>query len=273
MRSPSRRRLLTRNTDADWDYYGNVDPYFGVLTNERFTRDNFDDAARQMFFDSGRRHVDAVIADIRGHLDPSYTPRRAVDFGCGTGRLTLPLARMCDSVVGVDVSPAMLEETTRNAKGAGLNNIEVVQVDDFLSKPGSFDLVHSFIVFQHIPTVRGEEIVVGLVQSLVEGGVGVLQFTYADSSTNPPPLPRRLLTRAYTMPLVYAGRNMLKKEPIRRPPMQMNRYDINRLLRILQEHDCHQVYMRFTETFYFNYPLYGAILFFLKRPRNLSEYE
>ena len=33
-----------------------------------------------------------------------------IDFGCGTGRSTLALARHCDRVVGVDPSPAMLQQ-------------------------------------------------------------------------------------------------------------------------------------------------------------------
>jgi len=46
--------------------------------------------------------------------------------------------------------------------------------------------------------------------------------------------------------------------------MQMNQYNLNRILRILQESGCHRVHVRFTETGYYGEPFYGVILFFQK---------
>jgi SAM-dependent methyltransferase len=47
----------------------------------------------------------------------------AVDLGCGTGQLTLPLARRVRAVTGVDPEPAMLGEARAAASDAGLTNI------------------------------------------------------------------------------------------------------------------------------------------------------
>jgi 2-polyprenyl-3-methyl-5-hydroxy-6-metoxy-1,4-benzoquinol methylase len=267
------RRLLTRNTDHDWQYYGAVDSYFGVLTREEYRAERLDDVARAALLATGERHNAAVFAAIHDHLDPSFSPKRVLDFGCGVGRLTLPLAKVCESVVGVDVSAGMLAEASRNAERCGLSNITFCQSDDSLSSVnGRFDLIHSFIVFQHIPRDRGERIVAGLLDRLEDGGIGVLQFTYAHSSLNPPSWPRRVLTMAYAkVPLIYAARNLAKGERVRRPPMQMNLYDLNRLIRLLQEHGCHEVHLRFTETSHYNSDVYGVILFFAKRQRDLSE--
>jgi SAM-dependent methyltransferase len=44
---------------------------------------------------------------------------RAIDFGCGVGRLTLPLSHIFESVVAIDISPDMLAETMINAKANG----------------------------------------------------------------------------------------------------------------------------------------------------------
>jgi hypothetical protein len=174
----------------------------------------------------------------------------------------------------MDVSPAMLEEVRRNAEDAGLTNIELVEADDSLSSlRGNFDFIHSFIVFQHIPPERGEAILVELVERLNEGGIGMLHFTYADSSTNPPPVLRRLRTRAYAVPFVYRARNVIRREPMDRPPLQMNKYNMNRLLRALQERGCHEVHIEFTETYNHRWPIYGVSVSFLKQPRNLSEYK
>jgi SAM-dependent methyltransferase len=48
-----------------------------------------------------------------------------------------------------------------------------------LSSIGTFDLVHSFIVFQHISQARGEATLRELGRVLNPGGVGVLHFAYA----------------------------------------------------------------------------------------------
>jgi ubiquinone/menaquinone biosynthesis C-methylase UbiE len=40
---------------------------------------------------------------------------RVLDLGCGTGQLTLPLARHCEEIVGTDPEPEMLAEPTAQA--------------------------------------------------------------------------------------------------------------------------------------------------------------
>lgn len=42
-------------------------------------------------------------------------PGRVLELGCGTGRLTLPLARIANCVVGIDRAPAMLERARGKA--------------------------------------------------------------------------------------------------------------------------------------------------------------
>lgn len=140
-----------------------------------------------------------------------------------------------------------------------------VKGDDGLTNVhGPLDFVHSFIVFQRIPPERGEEILKQLVGLLRDDGIGALHFTCSWSSKAS--LSRRLLTDAYRrVPSLYGLRNLAKRRPFREPMMQMNRYDLNRLLRILQESDCHRVQLRFTETGYFGHGFYGVVLLFQKR--------
>jgi 2-polyprenyl-3-methyl-5-hydroxy-6-metoxy-1,4-benzoquinol methylase len=249
--------------DKAWEYYGREDPYFGVLTADQFRRDNLDAAARVAFFAAGEDLVATVLGTVTQQLEPGFRPARALDFGCGVGRLTLPLARRCEHVVGVDVSPSMLDEARANASRAGLTNTEFVLSDDELSRVhGSFDLVVSFIVMQHVATGRGGAITRQLASRLADGGVGVIQFTYANAA----PFTRRTLTAAYAqVPGLYRVRNLVKRQPWARPPMQMNCYDLGRVFRILQEAGCHDIHVRFTEANHYGYPVYGAVLHFVKR--------
>ncbi len=80
---------------------------------------------------------------------------RALDFGCGVGRLVIPLSKIAESVTGVDVSESMLNEAISNCDNQNVNNANFIKADDNLSMlSGKYDFIHSYIVFQHIPTKR-----------------------------------------------------------------------------------------------------------------------
>ena len=260
------------NTDKAWEHFGREDPYYGVLTNDAFTKDKIDDAARDVFFQSGEDYVDFILSVVRDHLDPTYEPTRALDFGCGVGRVTLALARRTSEAVGVDVSAGMIDEAVVNASESKLSNVRFAISDDRLSQVGgTFDLINSCIVFQHIATKRGVRFLRRLLDCLRDDGIGVIQMTYANASSTP--VTRRILTSAYErIPFAFALRNVVKRERPKSPQMHMNRYDLSTVLRVLQEHGCHDIHVRFTEASHYNYPIYGVILFFKKHPLDVSRY-
>jgi ubiquinone/menaquinone biosynthesis C-methylase UbiE len=51
-----------------------------------------------------------------------------MDFGCGPGYFLIPLAKVADRAVGVDVSPSMLEKAARNARKRGVS-VQLLQSD------------------------------------------------------------------------------------------------------------------------------------------------
>ena len=71
------------------------------------------------------------------------------------------------------------------------------------------------------------------------------------------------------VPPVNAMYNLVKHRPVGTPPMEMNAYDVNALLRILQRAGCHHVYLRFTETSVRNRPFYGVTFVFRKAAINI----
>lgn len=168
------------NTDVEWEKWGRMDPYFAVLTDRKFRSDGITEKAREEFFRSGERHIDRVLKVCRRHLDANFRPRTAIDFGCGTGRIVIPLARAVEHVVGLDVSPSMLAEAAKNCDRASIRNASLLQSDDRLSRVnGSYDFIHSYIVFQHIPVARGQVLFERLINHLAGGGIGAVQFTYS----------------------------------------------------------------------------------------------
>ena len=235
--------MFNNQTDKDWEFYGKTEPYFGVVSWDKYLRSNLTESAVEDFFRTGTAHIHSILDIIHQQIDPTFQPHRTLDFGCGVGRLVIPLAAHCDAVVGVDVSEAMLQEAQKNIQEAGLDNVTFVKADDTLSRvSGEFDLIHSFIVFQHIPCPRGEQIARRLVEMLKVGGVGVLHFTYF----NELPLMKRITSGLYkTLPWLFRLRNSLKGIP-NKPMMQMNAYNLNTIFYLLQGMGCDRIAIRFT---------------------------
>jgi SAM-dependent methyltransferase len=171
---------ISRDTDNDWKLVAERDPFWGVLSEDGFRRDAMDAAAHARFMQTGEEYVANHFGLVRHHLDPDFKPRRALDVGCGVGRLLLPMARRVDEAVGVDIAPAMLELAARHADQAGVRNAELLPSDDSLSRvKGQFDFVNCYIVLQHIPPERGYRLIQSMLSRLAVGGVGSLQVTYA----------------------------------------------------------------------------------------------
>ncbi len=249
---------MAHNTDADWEQFGQEDPYYGVLSHDKYRQGNLTEAALRDFFESGRQHIDFVFKTIRAHVDPAFRPDCALDFGCGVGRCLVSLSAQCRAVTGIDVSDAMLQEARQNCAKFGLANIELVKSDDQLSAlTTAYDLIHSILVFQHIPPARAVGIFERLVGRLNDGGVGVIQFPYF---RDVPATVRLLGALRKRVPLVNNLANLVYGKPFNEPLMEKNVYDIGRLLVILQRNRCGNVHLEFQG----RGDLLNVILFFQK---------
>lgn len=97
-----------KNSDQDWIEFGKTDPYYAVLTSDSFHLNPLTQENLASFYQMGEDYVDNVLHTIRKHFDPEFKPERSLDFGCGVGRLAIPLARVSKSTIGIDISDAML---------------------------------------------------------------------------------------------------------------------------------------------------------------------
>ncbi|MCA1791649.1 MAG: methyltransferase domain-containing protein, partial [Thioalkalivibrio sp.] len=84
---------------------------------------HYDHVLERTFGRAYRDFTDRTLREVRARIAP---PARVVDFGAGTGRLAVPLARDGFRVTAVDPSPAMLERLVENAGQAGVPGIGCV---------------------------------------------------------------------------------------------------------------------------------------------------
>ena len=78
--------------------------------------------------------------------------KEILDFGGGTGLLTLPLAKQAKSITLVDISEKMLEQARLKAEQQDIKNIQFLE-QDLLANPleQEFDLIVVCRVLHHIP--------------------------------------------------------------------------------------------------------------------------
>jgi SAM-dependent methyltransferase len=227
--------IVKAKTDPQWIALGEQDPYYAVLSHEVFRTGNMDAERLGAFLATGEAHVAQLESTLARLQGPDFSfPDRVLDFGCGVGRLVIPFARRATHVCGIDVSPGMLAEAGRNCKTACLDNVTLCGLDELqANKPVLFDLIHSYIVFQHIPVEDGLRILDRLMDLLAPAGWLAVHFTFHREA----PLWKRAVNaiRRRILPIHWVG-NLAQGRPWNEPLIQMNHYDPGELLRRIQTH-------------------------------------
>jgi SAM-dependent methyltransferase len=155
-----------------WELIGKRDPLFGVLSDATKQHGGWQE---QEFFESGRAHVAKLFRILAEH-GATFVAGDALDFGCGVGRLTQPIAERFAHAVGVDVSKSMVAIARRhNRHGDKCEYVVNTNPDLRQFKTGSFDLVHSCLVLQHIPPDASGRYVAEFMRVAKPGGLVVFQ--------------------------------------------------------------------------------------------------
>lgn len=150
-----------------------LDPLWGILSepDKKFQKWDVDE-----FFLRGENDV-TYLMHCAKTLGYPQNWECALDFGCGVGRVTIPLSKHFQKCYGLDISEVMINKAKTFAKDSDrppvyLNDINLEQFSD-----GKFDLVYSVFVLQHIPEQSAlRDCITEFVRVLKKGGLLVLQI-------------------------------------------------------------------------------------------------
>jgi len=205
-----------------WRTLSQDDPLWAICVSAQARGGRWDVAE---FYATGVAEVEATLARAR-QLGLPARGARALDFGCGVGRLTRPLADRFDQVTGVDIAPQMLALARQDNPVADRCEFVLNDRPDLALLPdGRFDLVYSSVVLQHLPAALIGTYLAELARVLRPGGVLIVQLP-----TRPRWTPRGLAYRCLPPALLGVIQRRLLSYPA---PMRMHGLPERRVRRLL----------------------------------------
>jgi cyclopropane fatty-acyl-phospholipid synthase-like methyltransferase len=112
----------------------------------------FDQAAATWDEQPRRVRLAGAVADEIARQIHLWHDMDVLDFGCGTGLLTLALQPLVRSVTGADASSGMLDVLKQKVQAQGLANVETILLDREvpLSLDARFHLIVSSMALHHV---------------------------------------------------------------------------------------------------------------------------
>ena len=135
-----------RRMREDWNRRASEDAHYYVAFGRR-------NQSGEEFFETALEQVNGFKRELKRLGPGNPRARRALEIGCGPGRLLKPMSVFFGEIHGIDVSDEMVKLAAGNL--AAIPHIHVrAAPDSTLSAfaDDSFDFVYSYAVFQHIPS-------------------------------------------------------------------------------------------------------------------------
>jgi SAM-dependent methyltransferase len=156
-----------------WNSFAKIDPLWSIYPEPSKMNRKWD---IDEFFKTGEIQIDYIFR-FAEHINISIKRRRALDFGCGVGRLTQALCKYFEECTGVDIAPSMIEQA-RELNRHGQRCKYVVNESDNLKifQSDYFDFIYSLTVLQHINPQYSRHYLKEFLRVLVPDGILIVQI-------------------------------------------------------------------------------------------------
>lgn len=161
-----------KELQKNWNAFGNNDPLWAILTlpDKQWNKWQVDE-----FFKTGEKEIDGIIKYIES-LGVTIPRNKALDFGCGVGRLTQGLTHYFKEVCGVDIAPSMIDLAVKYNRHGHQCQYYLNETDDLkLFKDNSFDLAYSNITLQHMKPRYSKKYIKEFLRILTPRGLLIFQ--------------------------------------------------------------------------------------------------
>lgn len=127
-------------------------------SNSKTTAAHFDEAAKTWAQEPRRVLLGQRMAEVIAESVPLNEDMRVLDFGCGVGLVSVPLAPRVGAITAADNSSGMLAALDERLRETGITNVMPLALPasaDALGK-GAFDLVFTCMVLHHVENVDAQ---------------------------------------------------------------------------------------------------------------------
>jgi 2-polyprenyl-3-methyl-5-hydroxy-6-metoxy-1,4-benzoquinol methylase len=129
------------------------------------------------FYAGGQYEVDRIEALLRRNRLDFHPLNVCIDFGCGIGRLSMPLAARHKQIIGVDISPNRIELARKASSQHAIENIsyQILKTENDIDALPSCDIAICIRVLQYNPPPLSYDILKRLLSRVGNGGIAVFQ--------------------------------------------------------------------------------------------------
>lgn len=164
----------------NWDEFGKTDPLWAILSDSKKRGNKW---KLDEFFYTGQSEIDELMKYVES-LGIDLQRRKALDFGCGIGRLTQPLANYFTEVYGVDIASSMIELANKYNRFGDRCSYYLNERDDLrLFRDAVFDFIYSNIVLQHMEPAYSKNYMKEFLRILTPHGLLIFQLPGEQETT------------------------------------------------------------------------------------------
>jgi len=171
-------RMSYKNKIKNWEGFAKTDPLWSILTDPNKKDGKWD---VDEFFKTGKDEIDIVFNYLEKNNVSPTNKQRAIDFGCGVGRLTRAIHTRFDDTLGIDASSQMVFLANKYHEDITELNFKQNTTDHLhFIEDKSISFIYTAIVLQHIPPKVSYNFIAEFCRILESGGTLVFQLPTAD---------------------------------------------------------------------------------------------